>query len=136
MAEVAVAIAILTVAPVRASNLATIRLDENLIRPGGLGSNYLLVFPHYDVKNRVDLTFELDEYVTGLIEEYVQEYRPIRASRRECRLAVPWDNGRVERSAPVRHSNHGPDSKGDWTADHHPPIPSRRGCHLPETSSR
>jgi integrase len=75
-AEVAVAIAILTVAPVRASNLATIRLDENLIKPGGLGSNYLLVFPHYDVKNRVDLTFELDEYVTGLIEEYVQEYRP------------------------------------------------------------
>jgi hypothetical protein len=64
-AEVAVAIAILTVAPVRASNLATIRLDENLIRPGGVGSNYLLVFPHYDVKNRVDLTFELDDYVTG-----------------------------------------------------------------------
>jgi integrase len=76
MTEVAVAIAILTMAPVRASNLATIRLDENLIRPGGLDSNYLLVFPHYDVKNRVDLTFELDEYVTGLIDEYVQEYRP------------------------------------------------------------
>jgi hypothetical protein len=55
---VAVAIAIETVAPVRASNLATIRLDENLTRPGGIGSNYLLVFPHYDVKNRVDLTFE------------------------------------------------------------------------------
>lgn len=77
MAEVAVAIAILTVAPARASNLATIRLDENLTRPGGLDSNYLLVFPYHDVKNRVDLTFELDEYVTGLIEEYVQEYRPI-----------------------------------------------------------
>ena len=76
MAEVAVAIAIETVAPVRAANLATIRLDENLIRPGGLDSNYLLMFPHYDVKNRVDLTFELDDYVTGLIDEYVQEYRP------------------------------------------------------------
>ena len=76
MAEVAVAIAIETVAPVRATNLTTIRLDENLIRPGGLDSNYLLVFPHYDVKNRVDLTFELDDYVTGLIDEYVQEYRP------------------------------------------------------------
>ena len=75
-AEVAVGVAILTVAPVRAANLATIRLDENLTRPGGLASNYLLVFPHYDVKNRVDLTFELDDYVTGLIEEYVQNYRP------------------------------------------------------------
>jgi integrase len=75
-AEVAVGVAIETVAPVRASNLATIRLDENLIRPGGIGSNYLLVFPHYDVKNRVDLTFELDDYVTGVIDEYVQNYRP------------------------------------------------------------
>jgi hypothetical protein len=51
-AEVAVGVAIETVAPVRAWNLATIRLDENLTRPGGIGSNYLLVFPHYDVKNR------------------------------------------------------------------------------------
>lgn len=76
MAEVAVAVAIETVAPVRASNLAAIRLDVNLIRPGGLGSNYVLVFPHYDVKNRVDLTFELDDYATGIIEEYVQDYRP------------------------------------------------------------
>jgi integrase len=75
-AEIAVAIAIETVAPIRAANLAAIRLDENLIRPGGLDSNYLLVFPHYDVKNRVDLTFEVDEYLTDLIDEYVQEYRP------------------------------------------------------------
>jgi integrase len=76
MVEVAVAIAIETVAPVRASNLASVRLDENLTRPGGIGSKYLLAFPYYDVKNRVDLTFELDDYVTGVIEEYVQDYRP------------------------------------------------------------
>ena len=76
-AEIAVAIAIETVAPVRAANLAAIRLDENLIRPGGPQSHYLLVFPHYDVKNRVDLTFEFDEYLTDLIDEYVQEYRPL-----------------------------------------------------------
>jgi integrase len=76
MAEITVAIAILTLAPVRAANLAAIRLDENLIRPGGLQSPYLLVFPRYDVKNRVDLTFEFDDYLTELIDEYVQEYRP------------------------------------------------------------
>ena len=60
----------------RAANLAAIRLDENLIKPGGPDTPYLLVFPHYDVKNRVDLTFEFDAYLTGLIDEYVQEYRP------------------------------------------------------------
>ena len=76
MAQMAIAIALLTVAPIRASNLASIRLDENLIRPGGPGTNFILTFPHYDVKNRVDLTFELDEYVTALIDEYVQDFRP------------------------------------------------------------
>src|SRR5262249_6948926 len=75
-AQIAVAVAILTEAPVRAANLAAIRLDENLIKPGGPDTSYLLVFPHYDVKNRVDLTFEFDDYLTGLIDEYVQEHRP------------------------------------------------------------
>lgn len=86
-AEIAVAIAILTMAPVRAANLAAIRLDENLIKPGGLETPHLLVFPHYDVKNRVDLTFEFDDYLTDLIDEYVQEYRPslLRGSNGDCR---------------------------------------------------
>jgi integrase len=75
-AQIAVAIAILTEAAVRAANLAAIRLDENLIKPGGFETPYLLVFPHYDVKNRVELTFEFDDYLTDLIDEYVQEYRP------------------------------------------------------------
>jgi hypothetical protein len=60
-AQLAVAIAILTVAPVRLANLTAIRLGTNLIKPGGPGSNYWLVFPDYDVKNRVRL-----EYPPGL----------------------------------------------------------------------
>jgi integrase len=75
-AQIATAVAIVTAAPVRASNLATIRLGENLIRPGGPDTPYLLVFPDYDVKNQVDLTFELDKYVTAVIDEYVDGYRP------------------------------------------------------------
>jgi integrase len=75
-AQIAVAVAILTAAPVRASNLASIRLGENLIKPGGPDTDYLLTFPHYDVKNQVDLTAELDDYVTAIIDEYVHDYRP------------------------------------------------------------
>ena len=41
-AQIAVAIAILTVAPIRLGNLIRIRLDENLIKPGGLNSSYWL----------------------------------------------------------------------------------------------
>jgi integrase len=75
-AQIAVGVAILTVAPVRASNLAAIRLGENLNKPGGPDTPYVLVFPDYDVKNRVDLMFELDAYVTAVIDEYIHDSRP------------------------------------------------------------
>jgi integrase len=75
-AQLAVAIAILTFAPIRLSNLVGIELDKNLIKPGGLNKPYWLVFPHYDVKNRVDLNFQFDQPLTDLIDEYVHEYRP------------------------------------------------------------
>jgi hypothetical protein len=75
-AQVAVAIAILTAAPVRIANLTTIRLGLNLIKPGGPDSNYWLVFPEYDVKNRVKLEFPLEPYLSRIIDEYVFDHRP------------------------------------------------------------
>ena len=75
-AQKAVAIALLTVAPVRCGNLAQIRLEENLIRPGGPDQPFWLIFPKYDVKNRIKLEFPLDEHITALIEEYLYEHRP------------------------------------------------------------
>jgi len=86
LAQLAAAIAILTFAPVRLSNLARIKLGENLIKPGGLNTPYWLVFPHYDVKNRVDLNFKFDQSLTDLIGEYINEFRPtlLRGTN------VPW----------------------------------------------
>lgn len=76
-AQLAIAIAILSVAPVRLSNLVAIHLDENLIKPAGHSKAYWLTFPHYDVKNRVDLEFPLDEVLTKLIDEYIHDFRPV-----------------------------------------------------------
>jgi integrase len=76
LAQIAVAVAILTVAPIRLGNLAGIRLGENLIKPGGPQSNYFLSFDKHDVKNRVPLQFKLDEMVTTIINEYVHDFRP------------------------------------------------------------
>jgi len=75
-AQLAAAIAILTVAPVRLANLTAIKLGVNLIKPDGPDSNYWLVFPDYDVKNRVRLQYPLEPYLTGLIDEYVHDFRP------------------------------------------------------------
>jgi integrase len=75
-AQLAVAIAILSFAPIRLSNLVNIELEKNLIKPGGLNTPSWLVFPHYDVKNRVDLNFPFDQPLTDLIDEYIHEFRP------------------------------------------------------------
>ncbi len=75
-AQLAVAIAILSFAPVRLANLTAIKLGFNLIKPGGPNSNYWLVFPNYDVKNRVKLEFPLEQHITRLIDDYVHDFRP------------------------------------------------------------
>jgi integrase len=85
-AQIAVAIAILSYAPIRLGNLVAIKIDENLIKPSGPGSPFWLVFPHYDVKNRVRLEFTLDDDVTAMIDEYVHHYRPhlMRGTNSDC----------------------------------------------------
>jgi integrase len=76
LAQLAVAIGILSVAPVRLANLTAIRIGTNLIKPGGPDSDYWLAFPDYDVKNRVKLDYPLKRYLTRLIDEYVHDFRP------------------------------------------------------------
>ena len=95
-AQLTVAIAILTVAPVRLGNLTRIRLGENLIKPGGLDAPYWLVFPHYDVKNQVDLNFQFDEYLTALIDEYLHHFRPVLLRGANEPWLFPGENGRFK----------------------------------------
>jgi integrase len=80
-AQMAVAIGILNIAPIRRGNLGTIRIGENLIRTGGPQTPYRLVFPDYDVKNRVKLDFPLDPELTALIDDYLFNYRPALVGR-------------------------------------------------------
>jgi integrase len=76
IAQLAIAIRLLVIAPVRIQNLASTTIGFNLIRPGGPGSEYLLVFPDYDVKNKVTLEFPLDPATTAMIDEYIAHHRP------------------------------------------------------------
>jgi integrase len=88
-AQLAVAIAILSFAPVRLTNLVSIELGKNLIKPGGPDSPFWLIFPHYDVKNRVNLEFTFDEGLTRLIDEYIHEFRPTLVRRSNAGWLFP-----------------------------------------------
>jgi Phage integrase family len=95
-AQLAIAIAILTVAPVRLANLVAIRLGINLIKPDGPDSNYWLVFPDYDVKNRVRLEYPLERYLTRMIDEYVHDFRPLLLGGRNDDWLFPGQRGGVK----------------------------------------
>jgi integrase len=92
-AQIAVAIAILSFAPVRLGNLVAIEIDENLIRPGGPGSPFWLTFPRYDVKNRVQLDFTFDDEITELIDEYIHQYRPHLMRGSNSNYLFPGESG-------------------------------------------
>ena len=75
-AQLAISILILIRAPVRMQNLSSICIGINLVRPGGPGAPYMLVFPDYDVKNGVPLEFAFGAATTALIDEYIFQHRP------------------------------------------------------------
>ncbi len=94
MAQIAVAIAILTFAPIRLGNLDHIEIGENLIKPSGPNSPYRLVFERYDVKNRVDLDFPFDEDLTALIDEYIHDFRPALLRGSNASWLFPGEGGK------------------------------------------
>jgi hypothetical protein len=75
--QIALAIELLTVAPVRCGNLASIHLDRILIRIGnGKGAPVHLYFPADAVKNETELEFPLPPSTGVLLDLYVSKFRP------------------------------------------------------------
>ena len=74
----ALGIAIEMAAPIRAKNLASLRIDTHFTRtsPGPDGLLHLVI-PGNEVKNHVRLEFLLSKDVIRLLELYVREYRPL-----------------------------------------------------------
>jgi len=97
LAEIAVAIRILLVAPVRMANIARIEIGTHLVRPGGPGSDYYLVFESHDVKNHQALEFASDATTTNLIERYIHFHRPNLMHGANHDLRFP---GKVHQSKP------------------------------------
>jgi integrase len=76
--QLAMAIAILSVAPMRVKNLAALHLDRhvNRTRPGGARH---IVIPAEEVKNRSALTFEVSPVLGEIMDVYLARCRPLLA---------------------------------------------------------
>lgn len=99
-AEMAVAIAILLIAPIRMKNLRMIEVGRQLRTHG---SRMMLSFVEAEVKNAVPLEFEIDPVTADLITWFIERHRPLLAPvgsaflfpgldggpRTECGLSAP-----------------------------------------------
>src|SRR5216683_1243507 len=74
-AQMAVAIEILLMAPVRMSNLTKLDIEQNLVRPGQ-GKALHIVIAAEQVKNRSPLEFPLPPESVDLLDRYIREFRP------------------------------------------------------------
>jgi integrase len=99
LATIALQIQILTRAPVRIGNLLSIRLDYNLKRMGGTAGSYHLNFPDYDVKNRVDLNFELSGSTAAMIDQYINIFRPHLGEGHKGEWLFPGEDGKSRSKA-------------------------------------
>src|SRR5262249_18481665 len=84
-AELALAIQIELVAPMRLANLSALHIEKNIIRIGGPEPTYHLVIPPEDVKNDEPLEYPLPKTVGAMLERYLEVFRP-----RLCRGDNPW----------------------------------------------
>jgi integrase len=78
--RIAVAIVILQSAPLRIANLAGLRFDRHLVRPGGSRSLWQIDIPPHEVKNHEPLAHELPRRATALVDRYVRRFRPCLAA--------------------------------------------------------
>jgi integrase len=84
-AQLAVAIEILLMAPVRMSNLVKLDIERNLVRPGRSRALHIVIAAE-EVKNREPLEYPLPPESVELLERYIGEFRPNLTSRENSAL--------------------------------------------------
>jgi integrase len=91
-AQLAVAIEILLMAPLRLANLVQLDLDRNLVRPG-CGNALHIVIEAESVKNREPLEYPLPAQSVRLLRRYLREFRPHLAPASSTALFPGRDGG-------------------------------------------
>jgi integrase len=84
-AQIALAIQILLIAPMRLANLAALNLEQNVVRVSRTEPTYHIVIPPEDVKNDEPLEYPLPAVVNKMLSTYLEVFRP-----RRCATEGPW----------------------------------------------
>ena len=90
-AHVALAIAILTYLPVRLQNLADLTFDTHLFLNAGAGATSTLELSNGEVKNKMELAFDVPPRLTKMLLEYRDRIAPKILGHRPKRLFVNRD---------------------------------------------
>jgi hypothetical protein len=88
LAQTAVALEILLMAPIRIRKLIQLDLDRHLVRPARIRGALHIVILGEEVKNRAELDYPLPEESATLIGRYIEHHRPLLASA-ESRVLFP-----------------------------------------------
>jgi hypothetical protein len=108
-AEIALAIQIELVAPMRLANLAALHLEKNVIRVGGPDPTYHLVIPPEDVKNEEPLEYPLPEIVGEMMGLYLGMFRT-----RLKLVALPWGGRSPQNQGYPERSDHRAHNQATW----------------------
>ncbi|MEK9967771.1 MAG: site-specific integrase [Ferrovibrio sp.] len=100
-AQLAVAIEILLMAPVRLKNLVGLRIDLHLVRPNPGRPDLVLSIPAEEVKNSLRLDFRLPPETVALIQWYLDKHRPQVAAPGSAYL-FPGQNGAAKDTSTMR----------------------------------
>lgn len=75
--NIALAIQLLLVAPIRLQNLRDLHLDKQLTWPNGPQGKIYLALEHWETKNGESQEYEIPDHAKALLEEYRDRYRAL-----------------------------------------------------------
>lgn len=114
-AQLAVAVELLLMAPIRMANLTALRLGHEVVRPGNRGTGYRLVIDAADTKNAEPLEFALPAELSEMIDLYLHDFQPQLAAPENPHL-FPARGGRGPKANQPLPSNCRNGSSGAWAS--------------------
>ena len=101
----AVALALLTVAPLRLGNLRILDRQRHFHRAFSVDDpRHQLVIPAAEVKNKVDLEFPVPSRVMAMIERYLAVYQPLLTNGHDSTLLFPGRSGQPKHDTALRRN--------------------------------